>query len=221
MRWPAAEYAVCGFSRALEIQGPKSIELVNLLGITGGVGMGKSTAQSFLTGLSIPVVDTDQLARDLVGHGQPALTEIRAEFGDVMLDSQGALRRDVLATRVFGDPEARRKLESILHPRIRERWEAEIEIWRREGVRLGAVVIPLLFETNAASAFDGTVCVACSASTQLERLRARGWNETEIQQRITAQWPVHEKMAASDYVVWTDGTTELHSAQWARIIASF
>ena len=84
----------------------------------------------------------------------------------------------------------------------------------------GVVVIPLLFETNAASSFDVTVCIACSAVAQHQRLIARGWNAEEIQQRIAAQWPVEKKIAASDYVVWTDGDLESHAAQWDRILTA-
>jgi dephospho-CoA kinase len=125
-----------------------------------------------------------------------------------------------MARLAFGKPEARRRLESILHPRIRERWIAEAERWRGDGVPLGAVVIPLLFETDAASSFDAVVCVACSLTAQRERLKARGWNKEQIQQRIAAQWPIEKKIAASDCVVWTDADLEAHAAQWDRILTS-
>ena len=81
----------------------------------------------------------------------------------------------------------------------------------------GIVVIPLLFETGAASHFQKTVCVACSEKTQLARLRARGWSAREISQRISAQWPVQRKMDLADYVVWTEGLLEAHREQLERI----
>jgi dephospho-CoA kinase len=183
--------------------------------------MGKSTAQTLLIERGVRVLDTDQIARDLVEPGQPALVEIRAGFGSAVFHPDGTLHRDALARVVFSDPEGRRQLESILHPRIRQRWLAEVEKWRAQGVRLGAVVIPLLFETNAASSFDAVVCVACSAAAQQARLAARGWSAPEIQQRIAAQWPVEKKIAASDFIVWTDGDLEAHARQWDRILRVF
>ena len=110
---------------------------MKVCGLTGGVGMGKSTAAQFLREHGAQVVDTDELARQLVEPGQPALTEIQAVFGKSIVAPDGQLRRDELAQIVFTDPAARKKLEAILHPRIRERWLAQIETWRRENHRAG------------------------------------------------------------------------------------
>lgn len=191
-----------------------------LIGITGGLGMGKSTAEAFLRERGVRTVDTDQLARELVQPGQPALEEIRRRFGGSFLDPDGRLRRGALADLVFGDEQARRVLEAILHPRIREQWSALVAGWRDEGVRFGAVVIPLLFETGAAPAFDLTACIACSPATQHARLQSRGWPEQDIRRRLAAQWPVEHKMAAADVLVWTEGILEAHAAQWERVLAS-
>jgi len=182
--------------------------------------MGKSTAQSLLTPRGIPVTDTDHIARALVEPGQPAQAEIRAQFGEEFLRLDGTLRRAELAKLVFADPGARKRLESILHPRIRSFWLAEVEHWRGTDARVGVVVIPLLFETEARSFFDTTVCVACGAAVQRERLRARGWTEAEIQLRCAAQWPVERKIGAADHLVWTDGVMAVHSKQWDRILGS-
>ena len=130
------------------------------------------------------------------------------------------MRRDELAKIVFADAAARKKLEAILHPRIRERWLAQIEIWRRENRALAVVVIPLLFETRAESHFNKIICVACSAATQRERLLARGWTPEQIQQRLAAQLPIEQKIARADFVVWTDGALDAHAQQLERIMAS-
>jgi len=191
---------------------------MKLLGITGGVGMGKSTAQSLLVARSVHVIDTDELARLLVEPGQPALAEIAALFGGQFLDSDGRLRREALATLVFKDAQARGRLESILHPRIRASWTKQVERWKQEGVAVGTVVIPLLFETGAAPGFDRTVCVACSPQTQVRRLKERGWTDSQVQQRIAAQWPIEKKLEASDCVVWTEGTLDVHARQWDEIL---
>jgi dephospho-CoA kinase len=193
---------------------------MKLCGLTGGVGMGKSTAAEILRARGAQVVDTDEIARQLVEPGQPALEEIKKEFGDGIISSAGTLKRGELAKIIFADSAARKKLEVILHPRIRERWLAQIEIWRGENCKLAVVVIPLLFETQAESQFEKVICVACSAANQQKRLLERGWTPEQIKRRITAQMPVDQKIARSDFVVWTDGDLDSHAEQLGRIIAS-
>lgn len=180
--------------------------------------MGKSTCAQLLPARGAVVVDTDELARRVVEPGQPALAEVRAAFGRQVIGADGRLRREALAQRVFADPDARKKLETILHPRIRELWQAQLLAWRTEDRALAVVVIPLLFETHAETAFDRVVCVACSAATQRERLRARGWTDEQLQQRIAAQMPVAEKMLRSHHVIWTEGGLEVHAQQLDRIL---
>jgi dephospho-CoA kinase len=190
------------------------------LGLTGGIGMGKSAAAEHLRLRGLPVVDTDRLARELVEPGQPALREIRETFGPEVLDTAGRLRRDALARIVFADETRRRQLEAILHPRIRAAWQAQLEAWQHEGRPAAVVVIPLLFETGAAGQFDATICVACSAASQRERLVARGWSDEEIARRLAAQWPIARKIAAADFVVWAEGGLEHTAAQLDRILAT-
>src|SRR5882757_8532104 len=168
---------------------------MKLCGLTGGVGMGKSTAAGFFLKHGARVIDTDELARQLVQPGQPALAEIRSSFGEAMIAPDGTLRRDLLAGVVFADESARRTLEGILHPRIRSAWLAQVEHWRAENCPLVFVIIPLLFETNAESQFDRIICVACSAATQTQRLATRGWDAGQICQRVAAQLPVEQKIA--------------------------
>jgi len=189
------------------------------LGLTGGIGMGKSTAAQLLRERGVPVIDTDDLARQVVEPGQPALAEVGLLFGPEIIGSDGCLVRAELARRVFADPEARVKLEAILHPRIRQLWQEQIKVWRSEGKALGVVVIPLLFETGAEKELDATVCVACSAATQMERLRSRNWPPLQIQQRIHAQWPVEKKIAAANFVIWTEAGLDVHGAQLDRTLA--
>jgi dephospho-CoA kinase len=191
---------------------------MKLCGLTGGVGMGKSTAAGFFLQLGARVVDTDELARELVLPGQPALAEIQREFGGDLVAADGQLKRDELARLVFSNPGARKKLEAILHPRIRARWQTQVELWRNEDCPLAIVVIPLLFETAAESHFDKIICVACSPAGQHERLRARGWTPEQIHGRIAAQWPAEQKVARSHFVIWTEGALEIHRRQieWIR-----
>jgi dephospho-CoA kinase len=191
---------------------------MKVFGLTGGIGMGKSTSAQLLRRRGIPVVDTDDLARQVVEPGQSALAEIRTAFGAEILGPAGQLRRDELARRVFADPMARQELEAILHPRIRVLWRAQVGAWRSEAHPLAVVVIPLLFETKAEAELDKTICVACSAASQQDRLRARGWSPEQIEQRLQAQWPIEKKIAAADYLIWTEAGLDVHAAQLERII---
>jgi dephospho-CoA kinase len=188
-----------------------------LCGLTGGVGMGKSTAAGFFLQLGVRLVDTDELAHDLVQPGQPALGEIQQAFGANLLAPDGRLKRDELARLVFSDAAARKKLEAILHPRIRERWQAQVAAWRGESCPVAMVVIPLLFETGAEGGFDRIICVACSPAAQRERLAARGWAEAQIQGRIAAQMPVEQKIARAHFVLWTEGVLASHRRQATEI----
>lgn len=203
---------------------------MNLCGLTGGVGMGKSTTARLLRERGARVVDTDEIARQLVQPGQPALAEIRNFFGKEIISADGQLRRDELAKIVFADSSARKRLETILHPKIREHWLSQIEKWhatpkqsdggRNENIALAVVVIPLLFETQAESRFDKIICTACSANAQRERLLARGWTPEQIQQRNAAQMPVAEKISRSHFVIWAEGELQNHSQQLDRILTA-
>jgi dephospho-CoA kinase len=179
--------------------------------------MGKSTCADWLQQWGAPVVDTDKLAHGLTQPGSPALAEISAAFGASFLDPAGRLNRSALAELVFADPSARQRLEAILHPQIAAAWAAQVAQWRAAGASLGVVVIPLLFETGAETAFDRIVCVACSRATQASRLAARGWSPMETNRRIAAQLPVEQKMDRADYVLWTEGGVEVLGEQARRV----
>ena len=113
---------------------------------------------------------------------------------------------------------ARKKLEAILHPRIRAGWLAQVESWRREDCPLAVVIIPLLFETQAEAHFQKIVCVACSPAAQRERLAVRGWSPEQISQRIAAQWPVEQKIVRSQFVLWTEGEKQSTEQQVAQVL---
>jgi len=191
---------------------------VKLYGLTGGIGMGKSTSANMLRERGVCVADTDLIARELVEPGQPALGEIRDCFGTDITGADGRLRRDELGRRVFADTAARKRLENILHPRIRAVWREQVERWRAEGRAQAVVIIPLLYETDAAAHFDAVICVACSATSQRQRLLARGLGMDQIEKRISAQWPVEKKMELADRVVWTEAGLDVHFEQLDRII---
>jgi len=189
------------------------------LGLTGGVGMGKSTASQFLNDLGFKVADTDDIARKLVEPGKPALKDIVKAFGKEVLQDNGELNRGKTAELVFSDDSKRLKLEDILHPLIRETWEIRLNEWSAQNEKLGVVVIPLLYETECERYFDKVVCIACSKDIQRQRLRQRGWSDLEIDQRIKAQLLIGEKMSRADYVVWTNGAINTHANQWKELIS--
>jgi len=188
-----------------------------VIGLTGGVGMGKSTAAKQLRKQGVPVVDSDDLAREVVAPGEPALAEIGEAFGADFL-TEGKLNREKMAAHVFDNDAAREKLESIIHPRVRERWLAQIASWRADKVPVGVVVIPLLFEVGVESEFDSTLCVACTPNTQRERLRARKWDDAQIDARIAAQLAVSQKMERADQVIWNEGDFELMREQLNMVL---
>ena len=189
------------------------------LGLTGGVGMGKSTASQFLNDLGFKVADTDDIARKLVEPGKPALKDIVKAFGKEVLQDNGELNRKKAAEIVFSDDSKRLKLEEILHPLIRKNWELRLNDWSLENEKLGVVVIPLLYETECERYFDKVVCMACSKDIQRQRLRQRCWSDLEIDQRIKAQLLIEEKMSRADYVVWTNGAVDTHAKQWDELIS--
>ena len=189
-----------------------------LLGITGGIGMGKSTAGQLLSARGIPVVDTDQLAREESAAGTTGFEEIVSAFGREIVGPDGQLDRARLAQRIFGDSPARLRLEGILHPRIANAWRAEVGRAREAGHSDMAVLIPLLFERGYQEEFSMVVTVACSEATQRVRLQSRGWSESQIQARNQAQLPVAEKMVRARFVVWTEGELHVHRQQWDRIL---
>ena len=189
------------------------------LGLTGGIGMGKSTAAELLAKRGAKISDSDEIARELVEPGRPALQAIAEAFGNEVLRADGSLDRGRVAKLVFGDDEARRTLEDILHPRIRATWLGNLDRWAGEGAALGVAVIPLLYETGSEAAFDKIVCVACSPEAQRERLRKRDWSDEEIDRRIAAQMSAEEKMKRADHVVWTDGPVSAHADQWEDLLA--
>lgn len=193
---------------------------MKLIGLTGGIGAGKSTTTEFLRRRGIPVADTDSIAHQLVEPGQPGLGEVVRVFGAGILDEFGRLKRKELAQLVFTNAAARKQLEAVLHPRIRETWLLLANEWLQKGAAVGVVVIPLLFETGTASLFVSRVCVACSPDAQRQRLHARGWDDAHIDGRLAAQWPIWKKMDASDFVLWTDCDLATHETQLDRVLKS-
>jgi len=192
------------------------------VGLTGGIGSGKSEVSRRLAALGAVVIDADLLAREVVAVATPGLAEVEAAFGPDVLDAAGALDRAALARRVFGDADARTRLEAIIHPRVRAR-AAELEAATDAAVVVHD--IPLLVETGQAGHFDVVVVVDVAPGVQLDRLvRLRGMSESEALGRIAAQATPEERRAVADHVLDNNGTPDQLDAQvqdlWAGLTGS-
>ncbi len=189
-------------------------------GITGGIGAGKTAAGSILAARGIPLLDTDDVAREVVKPGSEGLDEVLRCFGRGVLREDGSLDRAALAAIVFRSDERREELESILHPRIHSAWNRWLQGQEAIGAPLAAVVIPLLFEKGYGDGFQEVIAVGCTDGTQRGRLRTRGWDDSQIEARVASQWSTARKMAAASRVIWNEGTPAVHAEQWDLLLAA-
>jgi len=181
---------------------------MRVLGLTGGIGSGKSMVAQTLARLGAVVIDADQLAREVVEPGQPALQEIATAFGRDVLLSDGRLDRSKLAGIIFADPAKRATLDAITHPRIRARMDEEIKA-RRSGPGVLIVDIPLLYENARTHSVERVIVVWVDPQTQLRRIRQRdGLSAEAARQRIAAQMPLDAKRARADHVIDNSGSRE-------------
>ena len=188
-----------------------------LVGLTGGIGSGKSTVARMLEARGAVVFDADALARQAVEPGTPGQDAVVERFGANVLAPGGDLDREALASIVFADPAARRDLEAIVHPEVRRLFAEGSEAYRDDDV----VVVfsaPLLVETGMHTAFEVLVVVSTPEETQIERLlRDRAMREDAIRSRIAAQAPLEDKAAVADVIVDNEGTLEELEAQVDRL----
>lgn len=196
--------------------------MARVIGLTGGIACGKSTIAAMLRELGAPVVDADELARRVVEPGTPALDEIAQHFGPDVLDAGGALDRKKLGAIVFADPEARRVLERITHPRIAAAAQDEIARLVSRGATTIIYEAALIVEKQLYKWMDGLIVVSVPPEVQLERLMNRDQvTEDEARARMAAQLPMADKIAVADHVIdnagTLDRTRELVRALWARI----
>ena len=184
------------------------------VGLTGGIGSGKSAVSSLLAARGAAVVDADQVAREVVQPGSPGLAAVVAEFGEDVLRPDGALDREALGKRVFADPAALARLNAIVHPLVGERTGDLQRQAEAEGARLVVHDVPLLVENGLAPLYDCVVVVAATPATQLDRLvRLRGMSPEDAQARIDAQAPLADKLAVATYVIRNDGPRQDLGAQ--------
>ncbi|MEW6532850.1 MAG: dephospho-CoA kinase [Thermodesulfobacteriota bacterium] len=191
-----------------------------VVGLTGGIASGKSTVSRMFKEAEVPVICLDELAREVVKPGSSALEQIRNEFGDAVLDSDGCLDRNAMARLVFADPEKRKRLEAIIHPRVgqeKNRIASELE---RAGHDLVVVDVPLLYEVGWDQSCDVVVVVYAPGEVQEQRLRERdGLTEKDAHSRLGAQGPIDEKRDRADLVIDNTGSLEDTRAQFRDVLA--
>lgn len=182
---------------------------MKLIGLTGGIASGKSTVSAILRQLGAHVIDADALAREIVKPHQPAWNEIVNSFGNGILQSDQTLDRKKLRKLVFDEPNARKHLEAITHPKIRRLAQEKIAEYAATGAPLVVYEAPLLFETGVHLWLRPVILVACDPAVQKRRLRQRdNLNEAEIEQHLRAQMNLDEKRKLADYVIENNGTRE-------------
>lgn len=194
-----------------------------LIGLTGGIGSGKSTVASRLKTLGARIVDADKIAREIVEPGEPALAEL-AEAFDGVLNADGTLNRAELARQAFAAPEATEKLNSITHPRIRERTLERFAQARTDGVPVLVYDMPLLIENGEYKKMDHVLVVDAEDEIRIDRLvNSRGLDEEDARRRIAAQISREERLAAADSVVDNSGTRDQLLQQvdafWEQVVA--
>jgi dephospho-CoA kinase len=176
-----------------------------VVGLTGGIGSGKSLAAQFFSQLGALVIDADQLARSAIERGSEGFDEVLLRFGDTVLKN-GDIDRVALGQIVFENPQAKKDLEEIIHPRIRAEFEEAVA-----SLNPGQIMvyeIPLLVETKAADRFDFVITVESDPEVRKQRLRARGMFHSDIEKRMASQATEEERRAVADCVLTNDGTED-------------
>jgi dephospho-CoA kinase len=176
-----------------------------MVGLTGGMGCGKSTVAARFAELGFRRLDADQVVREELLPSREVAEAIRRRLGDAMLAADGSVRRDRVAEKVFKDPSALAWLEELLHPRLLTKWR---EVLAGSQGTAFIVEVPLLFEKGLENWFDFTVCVTTDSASQLRRLEQRGIPRDQARQRIAQQLPLARKCELADYVLLNDGSPE-------------
>jgi len=190
--------------------------MAKIVGLSGGIGSGKSTVAELLANLGAVVIDADAIVRELQAPGSPVLDDLAEAFGNEIIDDAGALDREALGAIAFRDAEARARLGAIIHPEVGAEMARRIAAAREAGAEVIVLDIPLLFEGRKAGTgsaaqlgFDATVLVYAPEALQIERQMKRdGCDREEALRRLRAQLPIEEKRGMADFVIDNSGTPE-------------
>ena len=194
-----------------------------VIGLTGGIGSGKSTVADLLVERGAALVDTDRIAHALTQPGGAAIGAIRAAFGDGVIAADGRMDRAAMRAVAFADPDARRRLEAILHPMIRDRTRQDIEAAVRDGAPYVIVAVPLLVESGDwRGRYDRVLVVDCPPEVQVERvLRRNGLPREQVEAILAAQASRAQRLAAADDVIDNGGAPDALAAQVERLHAVY
>jgi dephospho-CoA kinase len=187
------------------------------IGLTGGIGCGKSTVLELFRKSGAACVETDAVVRQLLSSDQTLIRQVRDAFGSGVIGPEGNVDRGQLAARVFDNPGALALLESLVHPLVREHWTQAL----RENHPVLIVEIPLLFEKDLEDHFSTTICVSSYPEVQAQRLKARGMSESQIQYRKQRQFSLEEKMRRADIIIHNNGTLEHLAEQVDSLMQRF
>lgn len=185
-----------------------------MVGLTGGIASGKSTASRMFTELGAYVIDADKIARAVVEPGEPALDAIRSAFGEEVIASDGSLDRERLGQIVFADPSARARLGQITHPRIAQAMMEEASAAEEAGHAWVIYDAALIVENNLHAGLAALIVVSLDPEVQLQRLLARdGFTLEQARARVDSQLPLADKVAVADYVIDNSGSLEATEAR--------
>ncbi|WJY94839.1 Dephospho-CoA kinase [Corynebacterium felinum] len=195
------------------------LEDMKKIGLTGGIGSGKSTVAQLLAHAGLPIIDADKIAREIVEPGQPVLRQLADTFGEDILNPDGTLNRALLAQRAFATPEATEKLNTITHPAIEQRTHELFTQAASEGHQWAVWDMPLLVDKGHHTAMDVVIVVDVESETRVQRLVThRGLDETDARARINAQIDDDQRRAAADYIIDNNSTPEKLAPQVATIL---
>lgn len=186
------------------------------VGLTGGIGCGKSTVVKFFAEAGWRTLESDRIVAAVLANDPEVHTELRNRFGDQVFDADGGVDRKAIAARVFSDEAALKWLEALLHPRVRRVWSDSIESDRSAE---WLVEIPLLFEKSLESRFDLTVCVSSPDAVSRRRMVGRGYSGEQFDQRRLRQMPLDEKVRRADHVILNAGSLDFLKRQTMQLIA--
>jgi dephospho-CoA kinase len=188
-----------------------------VIGLTGGIGCGKSTAARLFAEAGFGLIDCDAIVRELLASDPAVAAEVADRFGMGVLLPAGGVDRRQLGARVFAVPEELEALEAILHPRVVAEWQRRVAA---DPAGPWLVEVPLLFEKGLEKYVDFTVCITCSPAVQLRRLADRGMAPLDAQQRIARQQPLARKEQLADFVLLNDGSLQFLQSQVSRLLQS-
>lgn len=194
---------------------------IHVFGLTGGLASGKSSVAKLIAAAGVPVIDADLLAREVVAKGSEGLAEVVKAFGDAVLLPDGTMDRAKVAEIVFADPDKRRRLNGIVHPRIAMLSAQRVADLEAAGAKLACYEAALLVENGLADAFRPLVVVALPQEIQVARARTRDAStEDQARARIVAQLPLEKKVAAADFVIDNGGDLESTARQVTEVLAA-